>query len=99
MASEARMKAVRKLATQQHEQAEAKKPAVKPWKARTVYPKLEQNALGEWMLLLKGGAPMPATDAEVALWKALQEAKKRIETLEGRDERNSREGERLPAFG
>jgi hypothetical protein len=83
MASEARMRAVRKLATQQHEQAEAKKPAVKPWKARTVHPRLEQNELGEWMLVLKGGSPMPATDAEVALWRALQEAERRIAELEG----------------
>jgi hypothetical protein len=36
--------------------------------------RLEQDSLGEWQLDLGSGHLLTATDAEVALWKALQEA-------------------------
>ena len=47
---------------------------LKPWKPRRMKVRLFQEA-DEWYVILDGGSPMRATDAEVSLWQALQEAK------------------------
>jgi len=47
---------------------------LKPWKPKRMKVRLFQEA-DEWYVVLDGGEPMRATDAEVSLWLALQEAK------------------------
>ena len=47
---------------------------LKPWKPRRMTVRLFMEA-NEWYVVLDGGSPMRATDAEVSLWLALQEAK------------------------
>jgi len=47
---------------------------LKPWKPKRMKVRLFQEG-DEWYVVLDGGSPMRATDAEVSLWLALQEAK------------------------
>jgi hypothetical protein len=81
MMTDAQTTQIQRLAAKKREATAAKQPAPKPWKARKVHPALTQNELGEWLLVLGEGAPLPATDAEVALWLALQDARKMIEQI------------------
>ena len=47
---------------------------LKPWKPKRMKVRLFQEG-DEWYVVLDGGSPMRATDAEVSLWLALQEVK------------------------
>ena len=58
------------------ENAQSSTKAPLPWKPRRVKVRLFQDETGQWMIVLgRNGSPMLATDAEVALWLALQELK------------------------
>jgi hypothetical protein len=77
--SPAQQKQIEQLAAKRRAETEERQPAPKPWKPRKVHPRLHQQENGEWVIYLASGCPMQATDAEVALWKALQEALAELE--------------------
>lgn len=50
----------------------------RPWKdTRRMKVILVQDDQDQWLLVLPGGSPMPATDVEVSLYLDLQEARER----------------------
>jgi hypothetical protein len=83
MISPARKKQLREATKKRMENCQARQPKGMRWEARRVKIKrLFRNNLGEWMVELVGGNPMPATDVEVSLWVELEEMRERIEGLE-----------------
>lgn len=67
-------------------QREARGRARKPWSRRSVSARLEARG-GEWYVILRGrdgveGDGAIATDAEVALWKELEETRAALAQLQ-----------------
>ena len=84
MQTEAQINARHRQAAKRRQQVAQRQPATKPWRARKVTVRLEQNENGEWMHVINDGSPFLATDAEVALWLELQEALAALEMLRER---------------
>lgn len=47
------------------------------YQTKLVKAALSQNGEGRWLVSINGGLAMPATDVEVSLWVALQDALRR----------------------
>lgn len=84
MINAAQTRHIHNMAAQRRQKFADKQPAARPWTPRPVEPKLRQNEIGEWEMVLSSGHPIPATDAEVALWLALLEARAALEKLSSR---------------